>query len=677
MAQFVVRLADLLPPFRDELEEARTEDGWDTIRLQKAVGQAFGFLGAYTSARVESPEGAGADELLVLEFSPPQDRDVAGAERRFRRATSDAESGKVRAALPALEGLIKEFPEVAKYHRALGQAHLVIGDFDRAEDSMLRSLSLNPTDPDALTLLGNLYVKRERPAEAIPLYERSIAIQRNVYALNNLGAAYAEVGETDRALATLRAASEEDPKYPNTWFGIGLLLSRLERLDVLPQAIEALDTSLKVMERRQASPEVWDAARGLLDGLTKIEAREEVPRAQDAVRRTLSSLVTEAEPEVRVEEQSLRGVLAKLEVAWVHKRPYHKLIVTPTSGPEREHHILHELRHLYLLRRAREAGTNRWFVSTAASREKALRSMASEVTRIERLGLSHDAIITMTTGSLDGLLGQLFNFPIDLLIETQLQATYPDLKELFYRSIKSQLDVSASIAANSQLKSATPKQIFRANLAMNGAFALWFEDRYPKRTDLAAQFQKGDAWAVSKRLYATWSTDSASWSPGNEYKWIDNWAEVLGLRDWYAWTDGNPSPDHGDTPSQEKQPKQRRTFDESALGSVVLGPSGPLDAERATAAMYFMLGALEWADESNEQEIALVAASAAITGQRGIEYLDPQSRYELPGYSPEPISGLQLLSVMYVLIKRLYPDIDQGIDLEEPYNTAHRLHSER
>jgi hypothetical protein len=112
------------------------------------------------------------------------------------------------------------------------------------------------------------------------------------------------VGDTDRALATLREASLEDPKYPNTWFGIGLALSRLERLDVLPEAVSALDTSLQVMERRQASPEVWDAARGLLDRLTQIEAREEVVLAQDAIRRTLSSLATEDEAELRVEEHA-------------------------------------------------------------------------------------------------------------------------------------------------------------------------------------------------------------------------------------------------------------------------------------------------------------------------------------------------------------------------------------
>lgn len=670
MALFVVRLSDLLPSFREGIESARTSTGWDVNRLQDAVNSAFGFLGAFTSARVDAASDQSGEEVLTLEYSPSEDRDFLAAERRFRRATSEAEAGRVRSALPVLSDLTADFPEVAKYHRALGQAHLVLGEFESAEDSMLRSLSLDPTDPDALTLLANLYAKRDRPTEAIPLYERSIAIQRNVYALNNLGAALAELGETDRALATLREAAEEDPTYPNTWFGIGLALSRLERLDVLPEAIAALDRCLQVIGQRQNSPEVWDAAKGLMDGLTKIEAREEVPAAQDAIRRTLSSLASDGEAEVRVEEQALRGVLAKLELAWVHRRLHHRLIVTPTRGPEREHHILHELQHLQLTLSARAAGANRWFGSTPSSREKALRSMASEVARIERTGLPHDAIIQMTTGSLDGLLGQLFNFPIDLLIETRLYATYPDLRELFYRSLKSQLEVAASIAHNAELRNATPKQIFRANTAMNGAFALWFEERYPKRTDVISLFQKTEAWPIARRLYTTWSADSLKWSAGAEYKWVDHWAEVLGMRGWYQWTEGNPA----DDVSPAMSPTSLNSAPSIRDVGREIGPSGPLDAERAQAAVYFMLGAMEWADQVSERDVGAVAASAAITGQTGIDFLDPESRYDLPGFATTPVSGLQLLSVMYALIKRMEPTIDQGIDLSGPYDAARELH---
>jgi tetratricopeptide (TPR) repeat protein len=675
MALFVVRLSDLLPTFRTDIEDARIDGGWNRDRLQAAVDRAFGFLGAFTSARVERGSETEPNEVLVLEFNPPERGDTQTAERRFARATRDAEAGRVRSALPELERLAQEFPEVAKYHRAIGQAYLVLGDFERAEDSMLRSLSLNSLDPDALTLLGNIYAKRDRPADAVPLYERSLAIRRNVYALNNLGAAYAELGDLDAALRTLREAAKEDPKYPNTWFGIALTLSRQERLDVLPEALSALDTCLRVIERRDRAPEIWDSGRGLLDSLSGIRAREEVSGAQEAIRRTLSSLATDSDIEVRIEEQALRGVLAKLELSWVHHRSYHRLVVTPARGPEREHHILHELQHLRLLHSARQAGTNRWFASTAASREKGIRSMEAEIARIERLGLPHDTIVEVTTASLDGLLGQLFNFPVDLLIESRLYATYPDLRELLYQSLKSQLDLSASIAHNVDLQKATPKQIFRANAAMNGAFALWFEAHYPRRTDLVDRFQKTDAWSAARRLYTMWTADSTHWSPGDEYDWIDQWAEALGLRGWYTWRTDDPAIDEhpGHTASKTEEPAASRPA--AVPGPLpTLGPSGPLDASQANAALGFMLGALAWADGQDRQTIGLVAAKAAKIGQGGIAYRDTASRYDLVGYSNEPISGLQLLSVMYVLIKQLDPALDQGIDLEAVFSAARGVH---
>lgn len=677
MAEFVVRLADLLPPFRTELEAARTAAGWDSGRLQAAINRAFGFLGAFTSARVEAGTGPEGDDVLHLEFTAPPGRDFATADKRFRKATRAAENGSARTALPALLDLAKEYPEVAKFHRAIGQAYLVLGDFESAEDAMLRSLSLDPLDADALTLLGNLYAKRDRPTDAIPLYKRSIALTRNVYALNNLGAAYAEIGDTERALATLKEASTVDPDYPNTWFGIGLTLSRLERLDVLPEAIRALDVCLEVTRERRAAPEVWDGARGLLDGLTRIQAREDVAAAQEAVGRTLASAATDGEQEVRIEEQSLRGVLAKLELAWIHERSHHRVVVTPTGGPEREHHLLHELQHLLLIQSARAARTNRWFASTAATREKALRSMASEVTRIEKLGLPAEAISQLTIGALDGLLGQLFNFPIDFLIETRLQATYPGLRELFYQSLKGQLDTAASIANNERLKLATPRQVFRANCAMNGAMALWFEDRYPRRTDLVAQFEKTEAWTAARRLYTTWTADAKEWTPGREYAWIDNWAEVLGLRDWYIWKDGNAATDStGQNAIDRVRPRSTSGVDDDDT-SVSVEASGPLDAKAATAAMRYMLRAIDWTDQVPHQTVAQVAALAAVTGQRGINYLDANSRYDLPGYSEAPVSGLELLSVMYALIKTLDPSLDQGIDLERPYAVARTVYERK
>ena len=189
-------LSHLLPPVQQALEEARQPDGWDEQRLNQIIRHEFGFLGPFTAARIERgvPSRPPDEEVLVIEFSPPAGRDLVAAERRFGKATTRAQRGEVRQVLEDLKQLVADFPEVAKYHRALGQAHLVLEEHGDAEGELLSSLALDPRDPDALTLLGNLYTKSKAPAKAIPLYERSLQIQRNVYALTNLGAALAETG---------------------------------------------------------------------------------------------------------------------------------------------------------------------------------------------------------------------------------------------------------------------------------------------------------------------------------------------------------------------------------------------------------------------------------------------------------------------------------------------------
>jgi hypothetical protein len=91
------------------------------------------------------------------------------------------------------------------------------------------------------------------------------------------------------------------------------------------------------------------------------------------------------------------------------------------------------------------------------------------------------------------------------------------------------------------------------------------------------------------------------------------------------------------------------------------------------SASYYMLAALEWLDGRPLSEVAEVAHHAAVIGQSGIEYDDPDSRYQLPRFRDAPISGLQFLTTMYVLIKAITPKADQGIDLEEPYRVARAM----
>ena len=544
----VVRLSDLLPEFRDSIEVARTNAGWDDVILQQAIRRSFDFLAPYTIARVErlSPDGGEADEFLVLDFSGAGVRDVPGTERAFAKATRQAERGDVKGALGELERIVREIPEVAKYHRALGQAYFVLNRPGEAEDELLRSLALDPRDPDALTLLGNLYARSGRPAKAVALYRRSIELMPNVYALTNTGAALAELGELDEAIASLRRAIDIDVKYPNAWWGLGLALSRKEDLSLLPEAIAALDKAIATAGTAPANSEIRDQARRLLMGLSQIDANEVWQRQGPA---TIDAAVAESlsrgDLPIRFEEGAPAGVLAKIEYGWVHNRPYHRVLTGGQDRPDRAHHVLHELEHLRLTSAARAAGQNRWFATTATETAAAHRALDADVARVIKGGMSGGEARKFATYGVQGLLGQLYNFPVDLLIEDRLLERYPRLRELIFQSVVGQLTTALKILNNRDIAAMTPRTIFRANAAMNGAFALWLEDRFPGRTQFAQEFGKADTASISRALYAQWKEASKAWRPGAELRWIDDWAGTLGLRSWYRWVDDTEDEEEG------------------------------------------------------------------------------------------------------------------------------------
>ena len=285
---------------------------------------------------------------------------------------------------------------------------------------------------------------------------------------------------------------------------------------------------------------------------------------------------------VRIEQARLEGALAKLEMAWVYGRDHHRLLVNAQGGAVREQFVLHELEHLVLAEAARAAGTNRWFTSNAEADAVARRAIDGDLDRLRRRGVRGDDLERFVGSLLNGLRSQLFNFPIDLLIESRLFDANADCRELQYQSIRQQVETGVRIAEDATVRSSTPTKIFRASVGMNVALALWLEDRFPRRTDFLARFKQSDAFATGQQLYAHWRTAAPTWTPGAEYGWVDTWAEILGLRNWYGWLAGNAGTD------RPPRPEPRAGEQGTAPGA------DPLSVAQEAAVTMYMLAAMEW-----------------------------------------------------------------------------------
>jgi tetratricopeptide (TPR) repeat protein len=540
LTSVLVHIRDLQPDLQTAIVATFANGQWDMAKLQQVIGHEFDFLGPFTTVAIGKPsEDTPENTQLILSFEAPNGRDFAAAEKAFGKATRRGERGELTGAAEDLQRLISDWPEVAKYWRALGQARLVLEDWDKSEDALLKSLSLDPLDADAMTLLGNLYAKRNKRDRALALYRRSLELDRSVYALNNAGAMLAKLGEPAESLTLFREAVVLDPTFPNAWYGLGLTYANMKDVAVLPQAIDALDHALAAAGERSKSPDVWDATQGLLLQLAQIAANDQGNRAEPMIDATIALVSSNGGLPVEVETERLRGILAKIELGWVHHRAYHRVLINESAGVERVHQLRHELEHALLASAARTLGTNKWFASSEESLQIARQAVQGDANKLVKRGYDANEVVSLARSWVDGLNLQVYNTPVDLMIEQTLLREYPEFRELWFYALEKQLRTAVHIVENREIADTTARIVYRGSNAMNAAFALWFDEQFPRRTDILQRFRSHESFATGKKLYGMWKESVTSWTPGDELQWVDDWAHVLGMRGWYKWLDGN------------------------------------------------------------------------------------------------------------------------------------------
>ena len=223
-AVVVVKVSDLTPLVRYRLEEARDESGWDRLALDKAMREEYDFLGRFISSQIK--EDAEGSEWLAVQFTPPLGRNLDEAERSFDAALDVAAAGAMDTAKARFQGLVHDFPEVAKYRAALGQAHFETGDIEAAEHELLAALALHGREPSALTTLGNLYMNQNKHEQALQLHRTAVEVDPSARNLTNLGAALGEMGHLDKAIDRFQEATKLDPSYEQAHHGLQITQQR-------------------------------------------------------------------------------------------------------------------------------------------------------------------------------------------------------------------------------------------------------------------------------------------------------------------------------------------------------------------------------------------------------------------------------------------------------------------
>jgi hypothetical protein len=96
--------------------------------------------------------------------------------------------------------------------------------------------------------------------------------------------------------------------------------------------------------------------------------------------------------------------------------------------------------------------------------------------------------------------------------------------------------------------------------------------------------------------------------------------------------------------------------------------------EKHPAAVFYFLDAFKRFDAMTSDEIRNVAFEVSLIGRAGLDYASPEEKYELKTIPNRKFSGLHLMCLMYAGFKRVAPEQDVGMDLNEPFLTALQLH---
>ena len=91
---------------------------------------------------------------------------------------------------------------------------------------------------------------------------------------------------------------------------------------------------------------------------------------------------------------------------------------------------MHEMEHILLEHEAREVGNNKLFVVTEEQKRYGRQQIENDLGKLDNLGLDRSAKEEIMSRWLFGLTNQLYNCPLDMVIEQRLRRQIPGLTTL-------------------------------------------------------------------------------------------------------------------------------------------------------------------------------------------------------------------------------------------------------
>jgi tetratricopeptide (TPR) repeat protein len=597
------------------------------------------------------------DDLVTIDVDTES---IDRFEVDFNKAVYLAEKGRAQEAKLLLKSLIEKNPSISEFHRNYGQLLEIEGKYEESRDAMIDALKWDPRNKYALLMMGNIYAKHFNDFEtAKKFYNEVLSVDPDDYiALCSIGAVYVNFGKYDEAEQYFNLSKSINKDYPNNFYGLGMIYKFRKDFS------KAFDYTMNAVKISDTKTDINRISGTLLTELSRLYADENKDKA--VYSDFLRDISKKTGKEVRIEKAENIKTPAKVEEAGKYGRNYH-LIKFINNDSYKSHFILHELIHLDLIAKARADNNNKNFKSDPDSKRLFLRDTELKLNKLLKSGLSKDDINNLADMQYHGLLSQIFNNPLDLIVEDFIYRNYPQHRPSQLHALLFMQDTAIETANKKEIGELFPKFVIECNIVMNLVHAYQIKELFG--IDITDSYNDAISYKVqANKLYNNFKNKQNTLKPGDEYDLVSYWGNELKLTKYFKLVPEVLNQDTEDilknilkdplnigTDSRPEQ-ENRIKFDTGSTNSM--------------AVVMYCLAALQLFDGKDKAYIKEVTFEIAMLGSYGLNPNDNTEKYSLKSLQDKKYTALQLLAYEYVGFQLFDPSLDIGLDFQKEYETA-------
>lgn len=222
--------------------------------------------------------------------------------------------------------------------------------------------------------------------------------------------------------------------------------------------------------------------------------------------------------------------LAMVKVAR-ENMPFHLIYYKSISPGNIDHLIAHECGHVYRMMSV-PAEYRKVPASNIENRQIAINKLENELFKLSK-DIPIEKLSSLFEMLFNGIIKQLTNFPVDMRIEQWIFDNYPELRKAQKITIDKQIRENVQ-ALSENIKKMAPVFVYDASNIMNYAFASFMEPLIGKK--YTNPYKRTKYPEVGAKLVEfLYETKDEGYKQDIEI--INQWSNLLGLSDWFYWTD--------------------------------------------------------------------------------------------------------------------------------------------